>query len=300
MMEFHSTPATILCCMCGVTIQANPSNMCVNCVRGQVDITDGIPKNLTVQWCKGCGRYFNPPTQWVTCDLESKELLSLCLKRVKGLNKVRLIDAGFIWTEPHSKRIKVKLTIQKEVFTSTILQQSFQIEFIVAPQQCEACQRKDAKDTWQAVVQARQRVDHKKTFFYLEQLILKHNAHMNTLNIKEKPDGIDFFFSHRNHAVKMVSFLQAITPLRYHQSEKLISANEKNNTANVKYTFMTEIVPICRDDIVCIPTKTAQTFGNIFPLLLCVKVSSMIYLMDPTTLQSIYIYYYIIIYYNIY
>ena len=29
--------------------------------------------------------------------------------------KVRLIDAGFIWTEPHSKRIKLKLTIQKEV-----------------------------------------------------------------------------------------------------------------------------------------------------------------------------------------
>lgn len=29
--------------------------------------------------------------------------------------KVRLVDAGFVWTEPHSKRLKVKLTIQKEV-----------------------------------------------------------------------------------------------------------------------------------------------------------------------------------------
>ena len=28
---------------------------------------------------------------------------------------MRLVDAGFVWTEPHSKRIKVKLTIQKEV-----------------------------------------------------------------------------------------------------------------------------------------------------------------------------------------
>ena len=25
------------------------------------------------------------------------------------------MDAGFVWTEPHSKRVKVKLTIQKEV-----------------------------------------------------------------------------------------------------------------------------------------------------------------------------------------
>lgn len=31
------------------------------------------------------------------------------------LLKVRLVDAGFVWTEPHSKRLKVKLTIQKEV-----------------------------------------------------------------------------------------------------------------------------------------------------------------------------------------
>lgn len=30
-------------------------------------------------------------------------------------SQVRLIEAGFLWTEPHSKRIKMKLTIQKEV-----------------------------------------------------------------------------------------------------------------------------------------------------------------------------------------
>ena len=57
----------------------------------------------------------NPPNHWVQVQLESKELLSVCLKRVKGLNKVKLIDAGFIWTEPHSRQLKVKVTIQKEV-----------------------------------------------------------------------------------------------------------------------------------------------------------------------------------------
>jgi NMD protein affecting ribosome stability and mRNA decay len=37
------------------------------------------------------------------------------------LLKVRLVDAGFVWTEPHSKRLKVKLTIQKEVSCSLFL-----------------------------------------------------------------------------------------------------------------------------------------------------------------------------------
>ncbi|PKU34770.1 hypothetical protein llap_14926 [Limosa lapponica baueri] len=61
------------------------------------------------------GRYLQPPGTWIQCTLESRELLALCLKKIKAsLSKVRLIDAGFIWTEPHSKRLKLKLTVQKE------------------------------------------------------------------------------------------------------------------------------------------------------------------------------------------
>lgn len=81
----------------------------------RIDITEGIPKEASINWCKGCSRYLAPPTQWVICDMESRELLAICLRKLKGLSKVRLIDAGFIWTEPHSKRLRVKLTIQKEV-----------------------------------------------------------------------------------------------------------------------------------------------------------------------------------------
>lgn len=43
-------------------------------------------------------RYLNPPNHWVYCELESKELLALCIKKVRGLNKVKLVDAGFVWT----------------------------------------------------------------------------------------------------------------------------------------------------------------------------------------------------------
>ena len=42
--------------------------------------------------------------------------------------QVKLVDAGFVWTEPHSRRLKVKLTIQKEVLNGAILQQTFVCE----------------------------------------------------------------------------------------------------------------------------------------------------------------------------
>jgi nonsense-mediated mRNA decay protein 3 len=188
--------------------------MCVNCIRNEVDITEGIPKQATLHFCRNCERYLQPPGLWVPAQLESRELLTLCLKKLKGLNKVRLVDAGFIWTEPHSKRVKVKLTIQKEVFANTILQQIFEVEFVVSGQQCDECTRLAAQNTWKAVVQLRQKVEHKRTFLYLEQLILKHNAHKDTTNIKETKDGIDFYYGARGHAIKMVEFLSAIVPMK--------------------------------------------------------------------------------------
>jgi nonsense-mediated mRNA decay protein 3 len=37
---------------------------------------------------------------------------------------------------------------------------------------------------WTALVQVRQRVHHKRTFFFLEQMLLKHNAHSDCLSIQ--------------------------------------------------------------------------------------------------------------------
>eukprot|EP01103_Thecamoeba_quadrilineata_P012138 TRINITY_DN305_c0_g1_i1.p1 TRINITY_DN305_c0_g1~~TRINITY_DN305_c0_g1_i1.p1 ORF type:complete len:521 (-),score=81.61 TRINITY_DN305_c0_g1_i1:54-1508(-) len=261
--------------------------MCVNCIRNQVDITEGISKQVTIHYCRLCGRYLQPPTHWVACELESKELLTLCIKKVKGLSKAKLIDASFIWTEPHSRRIKLKITIQKEVFAATILQQTFVVEFIVHPQQCLNCTRIQTNEsTWIACVQLRQKVDHKRTFYFLEQLILKHQAHTNTTNIKEHPDGIDFYFNHRSHALKFVDFLHAVIPIRSKTSERLISHDSKSNNYNYKYSFSVEISPVCRDDLVCLPAKVATSFGGMNPLLLCVKISSLIHMMDPFTLQA--------------
>ncbi|KAJ3192522.1 hypothetical protein HDU82_003147, partial [Entophlyctis luteolus] len=226
-----------------------------------------------------------PPNIWVVAELESKELLTLCLKKLKGLSKVRLVDAGFIWTEPHSRRVKVKLTIQKEVFANTILQQVFVVEYMVSTQQCEECARVAAQLTWKAVVQVRQKVSHKRTFLWLEQVILKHNAHQNTTNIKEAKDGIDFFYTSRGHAIRMVEFLQGIVPVKLKTSEQLISTDIHSGSANYKFSYSLEIIPICKDDLMVLPAKLAKSMSDITPLVLCNKVSNSLSVIDPNTLK---------------
>jgi nonsense-mediated mRNA decay protein 3 len=280
-----TAPGTILCCQCGTTIEPNAANMCVPCIRGQVDITEAIPKQATISHCKGCERYLQPPGQWIKAPPESRELLGLCLKKLKGLSKLRLVDAGFIWTEPHSKRIRIKLTVQAEVMGGAVLQQIFTVEFTTLGQVCDDCRRADAKDYWKALVQVRQKSEHKKTMYYLEQLILKYRAHKNANGVKPHHDGLDFYYSNESRARKMVDFLSQMLPCQYQHSKKLISHDTHSNTYNYKFTFSVEIVPICKDSIVCLPTKLAHQLGGISQICIVYRVTNAVHLIDPATAQ---------------
>lgn len=80
--------ACSLCCECGTPIEPNPVNLCVGCIRSKVDITEGIAKQSELYMCRFCDRYLQPPNTWLHANLESKELLTICLKKLKDLKKV--------------------------------------------------------------------------------------------------------------------------------------------------------------------------------------------------------------------
>lgn len=255
-------------------------------MRLSIDISQGIQREATLHMCRDCERWLQPPSQWISAAPESRELLALCLRKLRGLSRVRIIDASFLWTEPHSRRIKVKITIQQEAFQGTILQQTFEVEYVVATQQCPECAKSYTVNTWRASVQVRQKVPHKRTFLYLEQLMLKHSAHKDTINIKEVKDGLDFYFSQRNHAEKMVDFLASVVPVRVKKSQQLISMDVHTSTKSYKISFSVELIPICKDDLIALPIKLAKSIGNIAPLVLCYRVGTSLGLLDPNTLQT--------------
>jgi len=175
-----------------------------------------------------------PP--WAHYDRESPQLLTLLLKKVKGLKSVKLIDANFVYTEPHSKRYKIKITIQKEVVGVT-LQHNLLLEFTENNQQCEECQKSFTPHIWTAVVQVRQKVDHKRTFLYLEQLILKNRVHDKCIKISEKDDGIDFYFKNKSNATSLMNFIISKIPVRTKSAKQLISHDVHTSTYNYKHTL---------------------------------------------------------------
>ncbi|VDN03510.1 unnamed protein product [Thelazia callipaeda] len=283
---FEETIGRILCCQCGASIEPNALSMCVACVKSRIDITQEIPRQSRAFVCKFCNRWLIPPNGWVRAELESKELLAILLKKLKPvMTKVRLTDASFVWTEPHSKRVKLKLTVQSEVMTGAVLQQSFIVEFVIMNQMCDDCRRAEAKDFWRACVQVRQKCDFKKTLFYLEQLVLKHDIHRSAIGVKPVPTGIDFFYTKLQDARKFVDFITSHLPCKYSYAQELVTHDSKNNTYDYKHTFCVYVVPICRDDLICLPKKIAQSLGSINQLVVCSRVNNFISIIDPTTSQ---------------
>ncbi|XP_050228904.1 uncharacterized protein LOC126678078 [Mercurialis annua] len=291
MFMVRQTVGSVLCCKCGIPMQPNAANMCVKCLRSEIDITEGLKKRVIIRHCDECDTYLQPPYTRIKAQLESKELLAFCIRTLDlKRSGVHLVNPEFIWTEPHSKRIKLKCTVRKEVLTGAILEQSYVVEFVQQESMCDSCSRVQANpDQWVASVQLRQHVSHRRTFFYLEQMILKHDAAARAIKIKQMDQGIDFFFGSRSHGNKFVEFVGKVAPTKYRTDKKLVSHDIKSNNYNYKYTFSVEIPPICREDLICLPPKAANSLGNLGPLVICTKVTNNIALLDPLTLRYCYL-----------
>eukprot|EP00904_Undaria_pinnatifida_P005794 jgi/Undpi1/2344/HiC_scaffold_13.g05727.m1 len=274
--------STILCCLCGRPIQPNGANMCGACLKDQVDVTEDIPKKgLVIIQCRRCLKWLTKNDHWSHFELESAPFLALVLKKIPGLSKHELVDAKWIWTEPHCKRLKVHITVRKEVLNKVMLQQETVVEFVVNNKQCNTCNKEFTNMVWRAVVQIRQHTAHKRTMLVLEQRILKADAHRKCLSVETVRGGIDVYFGAKHDATEFVNFLSSVAPIRCKESAKLISTDVKSNIRNSQLTMAVELPYLCRDDLVVLP----KSAGNRLQGTLCVvqKVTSVVQCIGPSS-----------------
>ena len=85
---------------------------------------------------------------WVIANPESRELLAVCLKQLKGLTELKLVDAAFNPAEPDSKTIQVKLTARLETVEEVLT-----VDFDILDSLCPECDNTKDKDQWNCVVQ---------------------------------------------------------------------------------------------------------------------------------------------------
>ncbi|ORD99390.1 NMD3 [Hepatospora eriocheir] len=241
----------ILCCNCGIEIEFNNKNMCSNCIYTSSNLLQKIDKTTIIETCRGCERYHMPPSSWRHLQLGSHELLIHCLNKNRSAKTLNITDSNFIYTEEHSKMLIIEIKILDEGVEYVV-----NLQFKIRNRQCGDCMRAESKQFWNSVVQLRQHPASKRTFWFVEQLVSNHNAHMETTNIKETKDGIDFFFTKKNSAIKLVKFLTNFFGVQRKDSNRLISEDRRNNTCNNKNTYCIELMPFCKDDLVAIKNKS--------------------------------------------
>ena len=143
-----------------------------------------------------------------------------------------------------------------------ILQQSFICEYIVRNQQCPGCLANFTQGAWKHLVQVRQKVGHKRTFLYLEQIILKKQGAKGASSIEVFRDGMDFYFVERGKGERFIDFLENEVPIKVKKSKKLIGTDVKSNISNYKFTSYVEIIPLCREDLLYLPKSLAKSQAN--------------------------------------
>ena len=163
----RSTLPTISCPECGVpTIARDDGFLCLDCVRATYDWRAPLeahlkkhPKLLTLRRCTGCERVETTAAnkkerRWERADRDTDELLAVLLRRVKaqlfgkkaldlvdGLSAglkagdpLALRDARLVWTEPHSRRLKLEVDVAHASVRQRLL-----LEFVEERCKCADC-----------------------------------------------------------------------------------------------------------------------------------------------------------------
>lgn len=210
--------------------------------------------------------------------------------RRNGVQSLSLLDSIFIWTEPNSMRMRLMVTVKAEIQEAprtVAIQQRCKVEFVVQWRQCPDCTKEVRQNTWQAVVQLRQKrnpSDGSKGLLILELAIARNAAlRKHILQVQTKKSGFDFYFASLDKARQFSAYLSKVAPMRMKTSQSLVSEDRTNNTANVKHTVSLDMVPLCRDDLVVMDKHHAKGVGRLSGrLCLVLKVSSTVHFVDAS------------------
>lgn len=175
----------------------------------------------------------------------------MLMRRVSSvLTATKIIDASWIWTEPHSRRMKINVDVERDVLDGKAqIRQKVIVEFTVKMKQCNDCVREALDHSWETLVQVRQRVGHKRNLDSLEQMLIEGGYYEFIQDLTVVKEGIDMYFKERQLAEKVIDFLSANFPTRSKTSKKLVSMDGKSNIAHCEYTVLLEVAPLCKGDL---------------------------------------------------
>lgn len=103
--------------------------------------------------------------------------------------------------------------------------------------------------------------------------MLKQKIQEKCIKITAEPFGLNFFFSKKNQAENLLSFLSTHVPYRKKESKELISHDEHEREYHYKYSYFLIMPRICKDDLIIMPLALCKELGGVNALAVCYKVT---------------------------
>lgn len=186
----------------------------------------------------------------------------------------------------------------------------------MANQMCMVCANATRDQTWKSLVQVRNKADHQRSLLYVEQMVLRNNAHAYAVGAEPVPGGLDFYFGSRTRALHFVDFIKSIVPATYatallsspsllllpllllpchlsltwlghairtSEAKQLVSQDVHAGTHHLRYTFSVLLLPVSRDDLCILPPKQRAQLGGIGPAVICARLTALLHFVDPCT-----------------
>lgn len=291
--------ASILCPACGTptTARSDGTVLCRACVAASGDDwrlplqrhIERYPKILSFCRCPLCERVLTSEVskqeRWEGLDWESEQLLAFLLRRVKsallgkravsaieglsralGDGKLSLDDARFVWTEPHSRRVKLEVVVG-HAGEGGASKHKCELEFYEERRRCKTCLGESSTrgrkmgsggGDFNSKVQVRVKgAGGKRTLRSLEDALKQLGGAATAA--RRHAAGFDVEFASRQHAAKFLSDLRRSgrAPLRVEQpTKKLVTHDEHTNAADWQRTTLVWVPPIDKHDIVVSGSST--------------------------------------------
>lgn len=285
--------ASILCPACGAptTARSDGTVLCRACVAASGDDwrlplqrhIERYPKILSFCRCPLCERVLTSEAskqeRWEGLELESEQLLAFLLRRVKtallgkravsaieGLSRalgdgtLTLDDARFVWTEPHSRRVKLEVVVGHSG-EGGASKHKCELEFYEERRRCKSCLGESSTrgrkmgsggGDFNSKIQVRVKgTGGKRTMRSLEDALKELGGAATAA--RRHAAGFDVEFASRQHAAKFLSELRRSgrAPLRVEQpTKKLVTHDEHTNAADWQRTTLVWVPPIDKHDVV--------------------------------------------------
>lgn len=218
--------------------------------------------------CPKCERWAVGPqnnperteSAWSSHELESSSLLAAILKRwLQQQQSVKILEAGWIWTEPHSRRLKLFVDLERLVLEGRLpVRQRITLELVVRNLTCPQCLREASEHQWSALLQLR----HPRGGRHVataEEVLRRHGVGARLVDVSTQKEGMDLFFGNRKDLEAAASLLATslpCAPRRAAPAVKVVGRDSHTSRARAEAVVRLELLPYLRRDLLLLPPQT--------------------------------------------